>query len=72
MASKRLDGRIKTLMQHKLVEKSASVHGEGVPALPDHLKRNDDEVARIRELVASGGDHPVIMLNENAYAIDAG
>jgi hypothetical protein len=41
------------------------------PSLPDHLRRNQDELARISEVVTSGRDHPVLMLNENAYTHDA-
>jgi hypothetical protein len=40
--------------------------------LPDHLKRNADELAKIRSLVESGLDCPVLMLNENTYSSDAG
>jgi hypothetical protein len=40
--------------------------------LPDHLKRNQAELVRMRELVARGEDHPVLMINENAYTERAG
>jgi ketosteroid isomerase-like protein len=40
--------------------------------LPAHLKRNEAELAQIRQLVASGNDEPVLMLNQNAYTAQAG
>lgn len=42
------------------------------PMLPSHLRRNEDELVRIREMVASGRDNPVLMINENAYTVEAG
>jgi hypothetical protein len=40
--------------------------------LPKHLERNTDELERIRELIASGHDRPVLMINENAYTATSG
>lgn len=40
--------------------------------LPDHLRRNPDDLTRMRELVASGHDHPALMINENSYTSVAG
>lgn len=40
--------------------------------LPDHLKRNENEIAVIRDLIARGADSPVLMLNLNTYTSAAG
>lgn len=40
--------------------------------LPDHLKRNEGEMAIIRQIAESGADRPVLMLNLNRYKPDAG
>jgi hypothetical protein len=40
--------------------------------LPNHLKRNESEIAAIKELIARGADGPVLMLNLNTYTPAAG
>jgi hypothetical protein len=40
--------------------------------LPDHLKRNETEIAAIKDLIARGADGPVLMLNLNTYTPAAG
>jgi hypothetical protein len=42
------------------------------PLEPPRLQRNDDDFALVRSIAESGGDHPVLMLNMNRYAPDAG
>ncbi len=39
--------------------------------LPEHLRRNEADLAEIRKLIESGNDHPVLMLNQNAYTEEA-
>jgi hypothetical protein len=39
--------------------------------LPEHLKRNEDEVPAVREIAKSGRDRPVLMLNINTYKPEA-
>jgi uncharacterized protein len=45
---------------------------EAMTDLPRRLQRNEADLAEIRQLVASGNDAPVIMLNQNAYTAQAG
>jgi hypothetical protein len=40
--------------------------------LPRHLERNPDELEKIHKLISAGGDHPVLMINENAYTRASG
>ncbi|WP_324740109.1 hypothetical protein U8326_10065 [Tsuneonella sp. CC-YZS046] len=40
--------------------------------LPDHLKRNANELAAIKAIAESGDDPPVLMVNINTYTAEAG
>jgi len=40
--------------------------------LPKHLERNPDELEKIHKLISAGGDHSVLMINENAYTRESG
>lgn len=40
--------------------------------LPDHLRRNESEIAAMRRDAESGNDAPVLMLNLNTYKAEAG
>jgi hypothetical protein len=40
--------------------------------LSKHLERNPDELKKIHKLISVGGDHPVLMINENAYTHESG
>ncbi|MEZ5750161.1 MAG: hypothetical protein R3D83_09920 [Caenibius sp.] len=47
-------------------------HGaRGFAMLPAHLRRNDDALKVIREIVESGNDGPVLMMNLNRYTQEA-
>jgi hypothetical protein len=39
--------------------------------LPDHLRRNLDEMAVIRKIIEGGSDGPILMININSYTAEA-